>query len=86
MLSFRYFKSIECVLIKRINLPMEIPLLELSVFLLSVSIAQWLERRSPNTAVVGSSPSGADIYVPAMLRSSNFLANKGYARHEFEML
>ena len=35
------------------------------------SIAQWLEPQSyaSNPAVVGSSPGGADIYVPAMLRS-----------------
>ena len=26
---------------------------------------------------------GTDIYVPAMLRSNNLLANKGYARHHF---
>ena len=29
-----------------------------AVFDSTVSIAQWLEHRSPNTAVVGSSPGG----------------------------
>ena len=35
----------------------------------SVSIAQWLERRSSNPAVVRSSPGRRRTYVPAMLRS-----------------
>ena len=47
------------------------------------SIAQWLERRPSDPAVVRSSPGrGTDIYVPAMLRSKYHLANKGYARHQ----
>ena len=46
-------------------------------FVLTVSIAQWLERRPPNLAVVGSSPGGdRHIYVPVMLRSSYLLTNK----------
>ena len=31
--------------------------------------ARWLEPRPSNPAVVGSSPGGADIHVPAVLRS-----------------
>ena len=32
----------------------------------AASIAQWLEPRPPDPAVVGSSPGWADIYVPAI--------------------
>ena len=51
----------------------------------SVSIAQWLEWRPSNLAVVRSSPGWrcTYMYVPAMLRSKYLMANKGYAWHEF---
>ena len=55
-------------------------LMDKSILIQSVSIAQWLEHRPPKPAVVGSSLGGTDIYVPAILRSSCLLANKGYAR------
>ena len=47
----------------------------------SASIAQWLEPRLSNTAVVGSSLS-RDGHAPAIMRSSYLLVNNGYARHE----
>ena len=49
------------------------------------SIAQWLERRPPNPAVVSSSP-GGDRHIHCMCLSSYLLTNKGYARHEFFFL
>ena len=54
---------------------------------LGASIAQWLERRPSDPAVVRLSPGrGKDIYVPAMLRSKYHLANKGYAQHQFLLI
>ena len=44
-----------------------------------VSIAQLLERLPPNPGSWVRALVGTDIYVPAMLRSSYLLANKGYA-------
>ena len=41
----------------------------MSLVCVSTSIAQWLEHLPSNSAVVGSSPGGVDIYVPAILRS-----------------
>ena len=58
----------------------------LIILFVTVSIAQWLERRPPNPAVVGSSP-GRDRHICACHVEVKLPPDKkGYAWHKFFLL